>query len=138
MHKIKIVPKGWGFERWIVNKEEYCGKELFILARRCTSLHMHKIKDETLYVAEGTLRIEYLEPSLWNHKQDLDVMSEWWKRQSFVLDSGVVSTCLTQGDAFHIPPYMIHQLKGQDGDVRLFEFSTQHFNEDSYRIIPGD
>ncbi len=23
---IKYVPKGWGFEKWIVNCEEYCGK----------------------------------------------------------------------------------------------------------------
>ena len=23
------VDKGWGWERWIVNKEEYCGKLLF-------------------------------------------------------------------------------------------------------------
>ena len=25
-----FVSKGWGFEDWIVNKEEYCGKLLFI------------------------------------------------------------------------------------------------------------
>ena len=25
---IKYVPKGWGFEKWIVNCEEYCGKLL--------------------------------------------------------------------------------------------------------------
>ena len=23
---MKFVPKGWGFEKWIVNNEEYCGK----------------------------------------------------------------------------------------------------------------
>ena len=23
---IKFVPKGWGFEKWIVNCEEYCGE----------------------------------------------------------------------------------------------------------------
>ena len=27
---IKFVPKGWGFEKWIVNCEQYCGKLLFI------------------------------------------------------------------------------------------------------------
>ena len=26
---MKHVDKGWGWERWIVNKEEYCGKLLF-------------------------------------------------------------------------------------------------------------
>ena len=23
---MKYVEKGWGYEKWIVNKEEYCGK----------------------------------------------------------------------------------------------------------------
>ena len=23
--EIKFVPKGWGFEKWIVNCDEYCG-----------------------------------------------------------------------------------------------------------------
>ena len=23
---IKYVPKGWGYEKWIVNNEMYCGK----------------------------------------------------------------------------------------------------------------
>ena len=27
--KIKHVPKGWGYEKWIVNTDEYCGKLLF-------------------------------------------------------------------------------------------------------------
>lgn len=27
--EIKFVPKGWGFEKWIVNNEEYCGKLLY-------------------------------------------------------------------------------------------------------------
>ena len=29
--EIKFVPKGWGFEKWIVNKEEYCGKLLYFV-----------------------------------------------------------------------------------------------------------
>ena len=29
--QIKIVPKGWGYEKWICNTEEYCGKLLHII-----------------------------------------------------------------------------------------------------------
>ena len=29
--KINFVPKGWGFEKWIVNCEEYCGKLLYFV-----------------------------------------------------------------------------------------------------------
>ena len=28
--KPKFVPKGWGWEKWIANSHEYCGKLLFI------------------------------------------------------------------------------------------------------------
>ena len=46
MVEMKFVPKGWGFEKWIVNKPEYCGKLLyFVKGKRC-SWHYHKIKDE--------------------------------------------------------------------------------------------
>jgi len=26
--RLHMVPKGWGFEKWIVNNEKYCGKIL--------------------------------------------------------------------------------------------------------------
>ena len=48
--EIKIVPKGWGYEKWIVNTDEYCGKLLhFIKGKKC-SWHYHKLKDETFYL----------------------------------------------------------------------------------------
>ena len=51
--EIKIVPKGWGYEKWICNTEEYCGKLLhFIKGKRC-SWHYHVLKDETFYLEEG-------------------------------------------------------------------------------------
>ena len=29
MEAIEIHPKGWGYEKWIVNTDKYCGKILF-------------------------------------------------------------------------------------------------------------
>ena len=57
--EIKIVPKGWGYEKWIVNTDEYCGKLLhFIKGKKC-SWHYHKLKDETFYLQEGKLLVKY-------------------------------------------------------------------------------
>ena len=28
---INFVSKGWGFEKWIVNTDEYCGKLLYFV-----------------------------------------------------------------------------------------------------------
>ena len=44
---------------------------------------------------------------------------------------------LLPGDSFHVPPLMRHQMKALE-ESDLFEFSTEHFEEDSYRIERGD
>jgi len=44
---------------------------------------------------------------------------------------------LTPGEKFHIPVGMRHQMVALN-DTELFEFSTQHFDSDSYRVIKGD
>lgn len=114
--KINFVPKGWGFEKWIVNKEEYCGKLLyFVKGKRC-SWHYHKVKDEVFYIQSGKIKVFY------SDNDDLV------KAKSVVLE---------KGDNFHVYTGLRHQMFALE-DTELFEFSTQHFDEDSYRIIKGD
>jgi len=113
---IKLVPKGWGYEKWIVNTEEYCGKILhFIKDGRC-SYHYHKLKDETFYVQSGKIRLYY------GTNDDYDNANH---------------ITLVKGDKFHVRRGLRHQMVALE-DSELFEFSTQHFDEDSYRIILGD
>jgi quercetin dioxygenase-like cupin family protein len=114
--EIKFVPKGWGFEKWIVNTEEYCGKLLyFIKGGRC-SFHYHVLKDETFYVHKGKILLKYSEDD------DLDNAK------------GII---LSQGDNFHVERGLRHQMIALE-DTELFEFSTQHHDSDSIRIIQGD
>ncbi len=47
------------------------------------------------------------------------------------------SIVLKKGDHFHIPVGLKHQMCAIE-DTELFEFSTQHLDEDSYRIEKGD
>ena len=115
--KLHIVPKGWGFEKWIVNNEKYCGKILFIVKDRKCSWHYHKIKDETFYVQSGKIIL---------YHSTIDRGPE--KANKVVLGPG---------DHFHIPVGLIHQMYALE-DTELFEFSTQHFDEDSYRLEKGD
>ena len=44
---------------------------------------------------------------------------------------------LNPGENFHIYRGLRHQMIALE-DSELFEFSTQHFDEDSYRIVKGD
>ena len=57
--EINFVPKGWGFEKWIVNCDEYCGKLLFFVKGKKCSWHFHKIKDEYFYVQSGKIKVYY-------------------------------------------------------------------------------
>lgn len=115
-NRLHIVPKGWGFEKWIVNNEKYCGKILYLVKDRKCSWHYHKIKDETFYVQSGKIVLYY--------GQDDDI-----SKSSYVT--------LSKGDHFHIPVGLKHQMRAIE-DTELFEFSTQHFDEDSIRLEKGD
>jgi len=44
---------------------------------------------------------------------------------------------LNRGDKFEVPVGLRHQMVALE-DTELFEFSTQHFDEDSCRLIKGD
>ena len=114
--EIKFVPKGWGFEKWIVNCEKYCGKLLYFAKGKKCSWHYHKIKDEVFYVQTGKVLVRY------SHKDNI-------KTSNVVI--------LEKGDNFHITTGLRHQVEALE-DTELFEFSTQHFDSDSYRIIKGD
>ena len=46
---IRIVPKGWGREVWLVNNELYCGKILEIVKGKRCSLHFHKLKNRVVF-----------------------------------------------------------------------------------------
>lgn len=125
-NRLHYVPKGWGYELWLVNKKEYCGKLLYFIKDRHCSFHYHKIKDETFYVHSGRLNVE------WSMDNDLPQVL---KLADLPHDRGVV--VLEPGDTFHVPVGMRHRMTGLT-DTVMFEFSTQHFDEDSYRVIKGD
>ena len=114
MEERTFVPKKWGYEDWIVNKKEYCGKLLFFKKGKRCSWHYHKLKDETFYVHSGELEVRY-----------------GWSDDKSDLNTEV--KLLKAGDTFYVTVGMRHQMTGLT-DVEMFEVSTQHFDEDSIRI----
>jgi quercetin dioxygenase-like cupin family protein len=113
----KLVSKTWGYEKIIVNKQEYCGKILHIVKGCSTSWHFHKLKDETFYVQSGSVTLTYEKHG---HNAPLEPLE-------ITLDAG---------ECFHIPPNTKHKLAA-NVDSEVFEISTQHFDDDSYRIHPS-
>jgi|TARA_R110002153_G_scaffold225076_2_gene377735 quercetin dioxygenase-like cupin family protein len=113
---MKKVEKGWGYELWIHNDEEYCGKLLYFKKGKKCSLHYHEKKKETFYLQDGKLECTFY------HLDEPDNVSK---------------VILSAGDSKEIIRGLVHQMKALE-DTVLFEFSTQHFEEDSIRIAKGD
>jgi len=114
--QIKFVPKGWGYEKWITNGPLYCGKILFFCKGKMCSWHYHENKDEVFYVHTGNLYV------YWGMSDDYEM---------------AYLKVLKAGDKFHVPTGMRHRMEAIE-DTTVFEFSTQHFDEDSIRLIKGD
>jgi len=112
----EIHPKGWGYEKWIVNKPEYCGKLLYFNKDKKCSWHYHNVKDEVFYLQSGAMLVKYSDED--NIENAKEIM-------------------LKAGDSFHVYIGLRHQMYALE-DCELFEFSTQHFENDSIRIIKGD
>lgn len=126
---ITVVSKTWGFEKIIYN-HQYCGKLLYIVKGKQTSLHYHNVKDETFYVASGRVLVYYTsEVAKVKSMIDADQADEVF---------GILSkVTLSSGDSFHMPPKTLHQIIGLE-DTELFEFSTKHNDSDSIRLIKGE
>ena len=109
------VPKGWGHEIIFENNELYCGK-LLVFKKGCKfSMHYHMIKDEAWYVQEGRFIYRWIDTTLGIiHEQEL-----------------------REGDSVRQKPGQPHQLEAITDGI-IFESSTTHNDEDSYRVWKGD
>ena len=102
---IKIVPKVWGEERWIVNNDLYCGKILVLNKGAQCSFHMHPKKHETFHVIGGCVQM---------HIEGMTKL-------------------LKSGDTVTIPPNTLHSFFGLTYS-EIFEISTPHDDNDVVRF----
>ncbi len=113
---VEIVPKGWGKEIIFVNNDEYCGKILCFNKDKKFSMHYHLQKKETWYVAKGSFLLHWIETS-----------------------NGIMHTeYLNLGDVITNERGEPHQVVALEEDSQLFEVSTKHYDDDSFRMWKGD
>lgn len=101
---IRHVPKPWGYELIFAHTDRYVGKILHINRGESLSLQYHEMKEETLYVVTGELRLTI------EHDGD--------RRE----------VMLRKGEAFHIPPRMIHRMEAL-ADTDVAEVSTPELDD---------
>ena len=107
--------KGWGYEIWIHNTTEYCGKILVVYAGKKCSLHHHELKRETFYVQSGRILMRTVDQE--GHESKFE---------------------MGPGDVLEISRGFKHQFEGIAEKSEIMEFSTEHFETDSIRTEFGD
>ena len=109
--KAKVVdrPQIGLTEYWIVNIPEYCGKILVQKKGTTCPAHSHKKKHETFLVWSGKVRM--------------------------VVDEKEIM--MNPGDILIVERGMVHEFTAVDEDAIIFEFSGQHFEDDSYFLDPS-
>lgn len=112
---VEIVPKGWGKEVIFVNNDEYCGKLLCFEKDKKFSMHYHLKKKETWYVSKGSFILIWVETN-----------------------TGTTHTeYLKVGDVITNERGEPHQLIALE-DAEVFEVSTKHYDDDSFRMWKGN
>ena len=101
---IRHVSKPWGYELIFAKTGRYVGKILHINKGESLSLQYHEMKEETLYVVNGELQltVEY--------------------------DGDRRELPLRKGEAFHIPPRLIHRMVAVV-DTDVAEVSTPELDD---------
>jgi mannose-6-phosphate isomerase-like protein (cupin superfamily) len=116
IEKPTIVLKAWGKEIIIHNDHRYCGKVLVFNPNAKFSMHFHIEKEETWYVSKGSFTLAYIDTdTATKHEKEFKV-----------------------GDTLFIGRGMPHQLIAGEHGGEVFEVSTEHFDDDSYRVEKGD
>lgn len=116
-------PKTWGKELWISNGPLYCGKILFVNKDKFCSLHMHVRKTEDFFIMRGAIKFEYQKGQLTGDRIETQ--------------SQIQEILLKEGDVITVEPYTLHRFTGLCEDNQILEVSTQHFEDDSYRLVPS-
>ena len=101
---VRRVPKPWGYELIFAKTARYVGKILHINQGQTLSLQYHNVKEETLFVVRGELK--------------LTIESDGDRR---VLP-------LREGESFHIPPRLIHRMEAVV-DTDVAEVSTPELDD---------
>ncbi len=110
-----VVAKGWGSELIWATNDHYCGKMMNFNKDARFSMHFHCEKDETWYVLSGKFVVRYIDTAT----------------------AAILEKELNQGDTWHNPPLLPHQLVCLTQGT-IIEVSTADSVEDNYRVQPGD
>ena len=98
------VDKPWGYEVLWAHSNDYVAKIMFIKPNCRMSLQFHTIKEETVYIMRGELKV-------WESENEEDC------------------TVLPPGYVYHVEPGRVHRFGATEESVMLIEVSTNHLDD---------
>jgi mannose-6-phosphate isomerase len=98
--------KPWGYELLWAHAETYVGKILFVRAGESLSLQFHREKDESWYVLDGRVELEF----------------------SALGEAVTQREVVAPGAAFRLRPGTVHRITALE-DTRVLEVSTPHLDD---------
>lgn len=112
------VEKPWGYELIWAETDLYVGKILHVNAGEALSVQMHEVKDETLHLLAGEIRLEV-----------------------GASPEELVDVRLGAGESFRVTPRTVHRIVAVT-DADVLEASTPHLDDvvrfqDRYGRAPG-
>ena len=102
---VRRIDKPWGYELIFAHTDRYVGKILHVNAGEALSLQYHERKDETLYLASGSVELQVQE------------------------DGAMVTRALQVGEAYHIPPFTRHRMVAGPQGCEFVEVSTPELDD---------
>ncbi|MEO8216127.1 MAG: cupin domain-containing protein [Acidobacteriota bacterium] len=102
--QVTHITKPWGYELIFGKTERYVGKILHVNEGESLSLQYHVVKEETLYLIAGRVRLRLSDAS-----DDRTVIME-------------------VGDCYHIPPGLVHQIEALEA-ADIVEVSTPELDD---------
>lgn len=110
LRAVRRIEKPWGYELVFAHTDRYVGKILHVNPGEALSLQYHERKDETLYLAAGSVELQVQENGDGG-------------------DGGLVSRWLRLGEAYHIPTLTRHRMVAGPDGCDLVEVSTPELDD---------
>jgi mannose-6-phosphate isomerase-like protein (cupin superfamily) len=105
MNKAQKTDKPWGYELLFAHTDKYAGKVLFVSKGHRLSLQFHDVKDETIYVYQGKIHLQF-----------------------GGVDGNLVEYVLIAGDSVRVEPLSRHRIEALE-DTTLLEVSTPELGD---------
>jgi mannose-6-phosphate isomerase len=104
MNDVTRVDKPWGYELHWAKTDRYVGKLIHVDKGHALSLQYHNVKDETIFLASGTLLFE------------------------MEIDGQLVGREMKPGEAVHVTPKTVHRMTAIE-DADIYEVSTPELQD---------